>query len=510
MFNSESKSSNLLNVGNLGLSVVSIAYCLAASPAWSAPLQGWRFDPATNQLEVTVKSGVQPRYSLMAQPARIVLDLPDTEVGNLPKQASYDGAVRSVRVSQFQPNVARIVLELAPNVVLAPEQAKLQPSPDANRGSSAGSMRWTLRPLLAGNTKPSAAIHRTVFSSTRPAGTAPSSKPQVTQLPELESSLPPAPPRTGSVSQVQVPELKESQSSSLFPSTTPPPSSPRNSLALSEVNPSLSIPNELPPATDTSPSGAPTVSVPPLDQSAPQSAPVPSNQSAATPIDVPPAERPSTPMNVSPAETAPDMRTPPPAETVAPPPKSRATTIEFGQPLPTQSTAIERSRSAPTPTNFANSTILPTGTRLVLQYPGTEALKLKGNQVREEVLVLREEIRDASGKLIAPSGTPVFGRFETNRQGSRFVARAITLRGQNVPLVGRSDVLSGGRQVSDNRLIRNSGIGALAGAVLGGLSGGNVLGGAAVGAGVTYATSPRPATIRPGQSIPLQLTEDFR
>jgi hypothetical protein len=146
----------------------------------------------------------------------------------------------------------------------------------------------------------------------------------------------------------------------------------------------------------------------------------------------------------------------------------------------------------------------------VLQYPGTEALKLKGNQVREEVLVLREEIRDAAGKLIAPSGTPVFGRFETNRQGSRFVARAITLRGQNVPLVGRSDVLSGGRQVSDNRLIRNSGIGALAGAVLGGLSGGNVLGGAAVGAGVTYVTSPRPATIQPGQSIPLQLTEDFR
>ncbi|MCY7322312.1 MAG: hypothetical protein LH660_11070 [Phormidesmis sp. CAN_BIN36] len=78
-------------------------------------------------------------------------------------------------------------------------------------------------------------------------------------------------------------------------------------------------------------------------------------------------------------------------------------------------------------------------------------------------------------------------------------------------IAAQSEVLSGGaRKVSDNRLIRNSGIGALAGAILGGLSGGNVIGGAAAGAAVTYATAPKSATIQPGQILEVRLTEDFR
>ncbi|MBE9013109.1 AMIN domain-containing protein, partial [Pseudanabaenaceae cyanobacterium LEGE 13415] len=85
-----------------------IALFLSA-PATAAPLESWRFDPNTNQLEVTVPAGVKPRYTLLAQPTRIILDLPDTQVGAVAPRGAFSGAVREIRVSQFQPNVARIV-----------------------------------------------------------------------------------------------------------------------------------------------------------------------------------------------------------------------------------------------------------------------------------------------------------------------------------------------------------------------------------------------------------------
>lgn len=520
MVNSKFKPSNAFGFCTAGLFAVLISG-VPVAPAWSAPLQNWKFDPATNQLEVMVSPGVKPRYLLMAQPARLVLDLPDTEVGTVPTQASYQGAVRQVRVSQFQPGITRIVLELAPDAVLATNQAQLQQVQESDQRID----RWVIRPLFVTKTAPATPI----LSSIRPVGTdtpAPSAplpaappqsapaavaRSQSSLPPELQSALPPAPPSEFSAApEPSLPETADnaeslprstSQQSPEISASLPPTPSPQpragSSLLLSEVNPSLAIPTELPPATTPAPPTAPTVTVPPLDSSQlgganrtpPQSAPAP--------------------LNVAPTVNVPPINTPTP-EAIAPQPRPRTSMIEFGQPLPTQSLSIERSLQQPGALSLASGVILPAGTRLTLQYAGTEALRLRGNQAREEVLVLQDEIRDRAGRLIAPVGTPVFGRFETNREGSRFIAQAITLQGQNFSLVGRSDALSGGRQVSDNRLIRNSGLGALAGAILGGLSGGNVLGGAALGAGVTYVTAPRPATIQPGQVIPLQLTEDFR
>jgi hypothetical protein len=156
-----------------------------------------------------------------------------------------------------------------------------------------------------------------------------------------------------------------------------------------------------------------------------------------------------------------------------------------------------------------NSALLPAGTVLSLRYPGTQALPLS-SESRQEVLLLQNDLRDRSGRLIASEGTEVLGKFETSGGGSRFIAQAILLRGQNVAIAAQSDVLGGARKVSDNRLIRNSGIGALAGAILGGLSGGNVIGGAAAGAAVSYATAPKSATIQPGQILDVRLTEDLR
>ncbi|WP_199291930.1 AMIN domain-containing protein, partial [Coleofasciculus sp. FACHB-712] len=108
--------------------------------AIAARLTNWRFDPALNQLEITLDEGTTPRYFLLAQPSRIVLDLPNTQVGMVETQQSYSGPIRQIRVSQFEAGITRIVLDLAPEVVLSPQQVQLQVEPGN---------RWVLRPLIA-------------------------------------------------------------------------------------------------------------------------------------------------------------------------------------------------------------------------------------------------------------------------------------------------------------------------------------------------------------------------
>ena len=109
--------------------------------AIAARLTNWRFDPALNQLEITLDEGTTPRYFLLAQPPRIVLDLPNTQVGMVETQQSYSGSIRQIRVSQFEASVTRIVLDLSPEVVLAPQQVQLQQVEPGH---------WVLRPLIAG------------------------------------------------------------------------------------------------------------------------------------------------------------------------------------------------------------------------------------------------------------------------------------------------------------------------------------------------------------------------
>ncbi|MGV0024803.1 AMIN domain-containing protein [Phormidesmis priestleyi] len=539
-----------------GIHLLPFTVCLASFPAWAAPLQNWQYDPAANQLEVTVKDGVKPRYFLMAQPARIILEIPETELGTVPTQKNFEGAVRQIRVSQFQPGVTRIVMELSPDTVLAREQAQLKQVGDAEKSSD----RWILRPLLAQASTPkpisssdpqgvapspaatppavqtpvvyppgispptpsetdNSASSRPADSSTPPP--AQSSQPDANQpiekpidivvsrpvqrvpSPVTSTSLPPVkPPTVVTTSPSPVPPSPDRFPPGIAPvvpqtasiSSTPAPqiaASPtvaKPSLQLPAVSSSLSIPDSLPPVSAPSPGTAPSVSVPPIDRR------------PATPNPLPPAEitNPSATVNVPPVQPAARVENG----------SGQSNTIEFGQPLP-----IEAGTVSPPSVNDSRSALrllLPAGTAFNLRYPGTQALPLQGGQPRQEALVLQTDLRDINGNVIAPEGTTVLGRFETDRNGSRFIAQTISLPGQSVTIAAQSEPLGGNRKVSENRLFRNSGIGALAGAILGGLSGGNVFGGAAAGAALTYVTSPKPATLEPGQLLEMRLIEDLR
>ncbi|NER35800.1 MAG: N-acetylmuramoyl-L-alanine amidase [Oscillatoria sp. SIO1A7] len=99
---------------------------LLTSPAEAATLRSWRFEESGNRLTFTTAGGVQPRAQLIADPIRLVIDLPGTSLGPVRKALSPGGAIREIRVGQVDSQTARIVVELARGYTLDPEQVKFE------------------------------------------------------------------------------------------------------------------------------------------------------------------------------------------------------------------------------------------------------------------------------------------------------------------------------------------------------------------------------------------------
>lgn len=348
-------------------------------PVQAASLLDWRFDPNTNQLQMLLNDGTIPRYSVLDQPARIAIDLPNTKLGNVVTRQVYSGAVQQIRVSQFQANTARIVLDLAPDVFLDSSQIDLQRVSSTLNGNI-----WVLRPVIA----------------------------------SYPSSFPVVPRQL--------------------------PSYPSQRLPLLPAYPAWETTEPLPPEF-----------------------------------------------------------TPPPEIPVP----EASCNINFGEPI-----LGGRYPCHPGGRVIPTDVLLAAGSKLNLRYAGENTLTLQAGESRQEVLLLQDNLRDRYGNLIAPLGTPVIGRFQTNNTLSRFVVQAIALGGQNnLPFEAISEPLGNAKQVTQNQIIGNSALGALAVAILGGFSGGlGLLGGAVLGAATTYIVAPEAITIQPGQVLSVQLTSDFR
>ncbi|MBE9206666.1 N-acetylmuramoyl-L-alanine amidase [Nostoc sp. LEGE 06077] len=98
--------------------------CLLSSPVLAARLESWRFDAKQNRLEFNTSGGVQPKAQLIFNPTRLVIDLPDTTFGRPQLTQPVGGAIRAIRVGQFEPQTARIVVELSPGYTLDPQGIK--------------------------------------------------------------------------------------------------------------------------------------------------------------------------------------------------------------------------------------------------------------------------------------------------------------------------------------------------------------------------------------------------
>jgi len=115
---------------------------LIAVPAHAGTLSSWRFNPQQNQLELTTDEGVQPRAQLVTDPTRLVIDLPGVMLGRAAIKETYEGAIQSLRIGQFDRETTRVVIELAPGYTLDPQQVKF-------RGISAQQWIVTLPPPKA-------------------------------------------------------------------------------------------------------------------------------------------------------------------------------------------------------------------------------------------------------------------------------------------------------------------------------------------------------------------------
>ncbi|MBW4575734.1 MAG: N-acetylmuramoyl-L-alanine amidase [Aphanothece sp. CMT-3BRIN-NPC111] len=95
---------------------------LFSLPAEAAKILSWRYDAAGQRLLFTTDARIQPKAVLMTNPTRLIIDLPGTNFDRQTVTQLYKGAIRSLRVGQFDNTTARLVIELAPGYTLDPKK----------------------------------------------------------------------------------------------------------------------------------------------------------------------------------------------------------------------------------------------------------------------------------------------------------------------------------------------------------------------------------------------------
>ncbi|MGD1807877.1 AMIN domain-containing protein, partial [Dapis sp. BLCC M126] len=96
------------------------------SPSEAATLESWQFKVNQNQLSFTTEGGVQPKAQLITNPTRLVIDLPGTTLGGIRTSQVVGGAIKAIRVGQFNSQTARIVVELNNGYTIDPKQVQFR------------------------------------------------------------------------------------------------------------------------------------------------------------------------------------------------------------------------------------------------------------------------------------------------------------------------------------------------------------------------------------------------
>ncbi|MBD2624975.1 N-acetylmuramoyl-L-alanine amidase [Trichormus variabilis] len=109
---------------------------ILSSPAMAAKLESWRFDTNQNRLEINTSGSVQPQAQLIFNPTRLVIDLPGTTFGRPQLTQQIGGAIRAIRIGQFDEQTTRLVVELTPGYTLDPTLIKF---------TGASSSRWIVQ-----------------------------------------------------------------------------------------------------------------------------------------------------------------------------------------------------------------------------------------------------------------------------------------------------------------------------------------------------------------------------
>ncbi|GGA32705.1 N-acetylmuramoyl-L-alanine amidase [Okeania sp. KiyG1] len=165
------------------------------SPTEAATLESWQFQANQNRLSFTTEGGVQPKAQLITNPTRLVIDLPGTTLGGIRTSQVVGGAIKAVRVGQFNSQTARIVVELNNGYTLDPKQVQF-------RGISPS--EWTVQIPTPQKIVSTSDTNLTPQSPSAPPQS-PQSPPPLPQSPQSplplpqNSQSPPAPPQRPSL-----------------------------------------------------------------------------------------------------------------------------------------------------------------------------------------------------------------------------------------------------------------------------------------------------------------------
>jgi len=294
-----------------------------SSPTKSmAMLKDWRFSPKVSQLEITLSAASRPRYFYLAQPPRIVVDLPNTKLGYVPTNQNYSGAIQRIRVSRLKTGVTRIVMDLAPGTFVDPKHVQLQPV------SSRNPTRWVLRPFIAGERRSlplgNLPPRPSYLSPTTIAPQPPSNQPLSTGTYNSLQPLSNQPLSTGTYNS---PQPLSNQPSGTYNSPQTPSNQPSGTYNPPQL-PNFSVPpplTTLPPTNNSNNQQLPLVSVPPLS---------PNNPSQLPSSPLPPANFPNQPANPNSVPSLSMPNFPVPTVPNYPPSSPNSNVINFGQPFP--------------------------------------------------------------------------------------------------------------------------------------------------------------------------------
>ncbi len=103
-----------------------LTFLFLATPAYAGRLLFWRFESNQNRLVFTTDQSVQPTAQLIANPTRLVIDLPGTILGRPTVNESLGQLITNLRVGQFDPRTTRVVIEIAEGYTLDPQKIKIQ------------------------------------------------------------------------------------------------------------------------------------------------------------------------------------------------------------------------------------------------------------------------------------------------------------------------------------------------------------------------------------------------
>lgn len=103
--------------------IAAIAFCL---PVKASSLEYWDFNPDKSRLEIITDKAVQPKAQLLANPTRLVIDLPGISVGDANTREDITSFVEEIRVAQFSRWTTRIVVELSDRYIMRPWEVKVK------------------------------------------------------------------------------------------------------------------------------------------------------------------------------------------------------------------------------------------------------------------------------------------------------------------------------------------------------------------------------------------------